>query len=75
MADPDDEAIANLRRNEGKPKCNQCNGTGYVMKYVLPKVTDLVKCLGCGGTGLEPPADETYCNTCKWPERFCKCTS
>lgn len=55
MADVDDEAIANLQRNEGKPKCTQCNGTGYVLKYVLPNVTDLVKCLGCGGTGGVTP--------------------
>lgn len=32
-------------------KCNQCKGTGYVTKYILPDITDLVKCLGCNGAG------------------------
>lgn len=54
MADPDDEAIATLARNAGKTKCHGCNGTGKVLKYVRPHVTDLVDlvdCLRCKGSG------------------------
>lgn len=51
MADPDDLAVKNLRRNRRRKKCRACKGSGHVMKYIRPGLIDLVTCIPCRGTG------------------------
>jgi DnaJ-class molecular chaperone len=54
MADPDELAVMNLRRNKGRKKCLSCNGAGQVMKYIRPRVVGMVECIPCRGTGAQP---------------------
>ena len=51
MAEPDDLAILNLRRNRRRKKCLACKGSGQVIKYVRPNVIAMVTCIPCRGTG------------------------
>lgn len=54
MADPDEIAVMNLRRNKRRKKCPACNGAGQVMQYVRPRVVGMVACIPCRGTGEKP---------------------
>lgn len=51
MPRPSNAQVRKAKVSKPSRKCMACHGRGQVRKYILPNVTDLVKCPYCKGTG------------------------